>query len=218
MPKTKKVELSFSTMKDLYEMPHTWINKIMGIEKDYRPETLRAFDKGKSIHRVVQDHVSGRLFNASLENITEQFPIVEVEDFDPQCKFRIEIDEEFDVIGFVDGKNCDTRKVLEVKTSSGGYWSPAKFKKSPQRKISALAELWAEYSYLITAHSDMTKWTVMPPKTIQVPITKEDRDDAMEYIMGAIKIIKSGNFTSDLEDGVCTHYNCPYGRNCYFRQ
>lgn len=196
----------------IYEHPHCWANKQAGLEKDYFPSTLKAFERGKRVHRVIQDHVAGIKLDDRLSHLPN-FSCVEVVDYDPNCKIEIPINDKYKVIGYVDGKEGDT--TLEIKTSYR-YWGKKRFLNSPQRWIYNLGLKSVKKNVLVTCMSRFEKWEEKPPKIIEVDATDEDREKAMQYIKGAIEIIE-GNYLYDLTFGLCDDDRCPYGKNCLFK-
>lgn len=211
------IYLSYSTINELLTYPHSWINKQMGIKK---PDKKAFFEEGKRVHRVVQDHLCGKVHDERVALVTDKkFPIVEQEEFDKNCKIEVKISREYLYMGYFDGWNPEIGEILEIKTSvkETGLWSLQKYKDSYQRKGYGLGLPSATQSFLITAIQDMDLWDRVKPKTRSLPITQADRDDAMAWIEKAIKFLEAGDFTGDLDNGRCNHYMCPYGENCYFK-
>ena len=211
------IKLSYTTMNDLVRSPHSWLNKQMGVEKQYPEHIEEAFRKGKELHRLIQDHVADikpdKRVGAFLER---KFPIVEVEEKDPRCEFFYKVNDKYALYGYFDGWNPETKTLLEIKSGTT-LWTTGKFAKSIQRKLNALGTPNAVESLLVSVHSDIDLWERVLPKKVLIPITEKDRADALEFVNDAIKIIEGGDFTSDLVDGKCVDYNCPYGRNCRFK-
>lgn len=209
------VRLSFSSLSILYDCPHNWLNKQMEIPQ----EEQIYFKEGKICHRIIQDHVARIKTHNSLKHILHKFPIVERVDYDPRCKFEIEVGG-CKIIGYYDGLNWPLRKYMEVKSSST-LWTLGKYQRSIQRKIYALGSPVLEEGILITCSRNPADWKNQPPKVLKVPLTKGDREQATEYILGGIEILKAGNFLSDLEiiDGkpTCTDFRCYWGKNCRFK-
>lgn len=174
------------------------------------------FREGKICHRIIQDHVARIKTHKSLKHILYQFPIVEIEDFDPRCKFEFEVDS-YTIIGYYDGLNWKNKRFLEIKSSST-LWTMGKFQKAIQRKIYALANpKKLDEACLITGSRKPADWKTQPPKFYKVPLTQQDRDEALTWIKEGIKIIKAGEFTSDLVDGKCVDPRCYWGENCQFK-
>lgn len=207
------ISLSYSTINQLYKSSHYWINKQMGIQVPDNP----AFATGRRLHRIIQDHVSGYKLDDRL-NIKYTFDVVERVDFDPKCKISFKINEKYKVIGFLDGFNTVENRTLEIKTGTK-LWTLGDFQRTMQRRIYSIARPEMVENLLITALSDEEQWLITPPKIYKIPVTQKDKDEAMEWIMGGIKIIESGNFTGGLdEDGICRDRFCYHGANCYFKR
>ena len=207
------ITLSYSTINMLYEASHNWINKQMGIKQ----EDKIWFTQGKEAHRIIQDHVSGRKKDPRLEHITFHFPIVEEEDFDERTKFIIKVNEEYQVRGYMDGFNLETKQMLEIKSSST-LWTAGKYATLMQRKVYALGRPDMVEGVLITCSRDPNKWAVEKPKTVIVQMTDADRAEAKEWIAKGIEIIEKGDFKGGLDEhGRCTNPRCLYGKNCLFK-
>lgn len=224
------IQLSYSSLSILHDRPHCWLNKMMGIPQPEKPE----WAVGKRIHRIVQDHVAGIKPDERFSHIDYKFPVVEEVDFDERCKFELDMAEMIDkygkfisggmvnvvnprykIIGFRDGSNFDERRFLEIK-SSDPVWSLSRFKKSFQRKIYTLTGEFDE-CLLITLPKDESRWSENTIKTYLLKATEQDKVDAMKYILDGIKILESGNFTTDLVDGKCIDRWCYWGANCQFK-
>lgn len=205
------MQLSYSTMRLLYECPHNYLNKISGIAQPSRPE----FEEGKEAHKIIQSHLSGKEIRDDLKHLKFSFPIVEKIDFDPDTRFEVAFGDHT-IFGFFDGLNLEKGQLLEIKTSST-LWSLNKFKDLIQRKIYGWAMPELTEAILITSARDPNQWQYQPPKAIRVPFTEKDRSDAEEWIAGAIEKIKSGDFTSDLVNGKCVDPRCYWGDACMFK-
>jgi len=209
------IQLSYSTINNCLQPnnSHNWLNKVMGL----KPEERAYWKEGREAHAIIQKHVSGEEEHPALAHITDRFPIVERVDFDPHCKFNFTIEDgKYNVIGFYDGLDPENKRFLEIKTSSKP-WSVGKFKSSIQRKLYALAHPELTESILITCRKDPLLWELEKPKRFKVPITKQDREEATEWILDGIRLLESGDFTGGLEDGVCRNPWCYYGCNCQFK-
>ena len=95
------IELSYSTMNALIHEPHTFICKYV---LDLDTFTTPYLQEGSRLHRIVQDHVSGRAAHPGLAHLP-YFPHVEQRPFDPAMHVRLPIDDKFSFIGYVDGLN-----------------------------------------------------------------------------------------------------------------
>jgi len=189
------------------ETCHKWyLNKMMGLEKEDFPY----FHAGRETHDVVQKHVSGVKENESLTKagLDEKFyfPIVEVEKFDKNCRFQKDFGD-YELIGYVDGKNIDNKRILEIKTVNGQVWSLGKCQKSMQRKIIGLCMPDYAESLYITLTRDFSKLN-----KYLIPFTEKDRADALKYIQDGIEVIEKGKF--ELEGDKNTCYRCIYRLNC----
>lgn len=227
----KKITLSYSTINNcLQEVnSHNWLNKQLGLKPEERPE----WKEGTEGHRIIQHYLVGKptkpyvytLFDGTkyecvpyMENIKYRFPVVEEEDFDPRCKIVIPINDEVEVIGFVDAIDEENKRFGEIKLSSN-VWSPKKYMDSFQKKIYALAFKDFTEAVLITGGRNPEMWEHQNLKVYPMPLTNKDRNDAMEYILKAVEVIKSGDFTGGLdEDGICRNKFCYYGANCSFKE
>lgn len=234
-----KIYLSYSSLNMLHNSSHQWACKMMGIEV---PRNIY-FDGGNYGQRIIQAHVSGKKKFDILEKLTQPFTVVEEKQFDERCKFVKHIEYGSDTIiiqGFADGLNPTEKRMMEIKLSSTP-WSIGKYKKSMQRKIYAWGFPQYEKGLLVTgmmltreqiqeAGNDwlnwkaedwekriLENWTESPPTASECAMTKEDAQEAEEYILKGIEILRAGDFTGGLENGVCTDRYCLYGDNCYFK-
>ena len=208
------IKLSFSTINSCLqpENSHNWANKTMGAKV---PDN-EFFKNGHRLHKIIQEHISGKTPNDFLKHIPYTFPVVEEVDFDKRCEFTIKISEKYGVRGFIDAQDPDNKRFCEIKTGNT-LWSLGKFQQSYQRKVYALAKPDYTESILITALND-TEWPTQPPKLYKVPLTQKDRDEALAWIEKAIKVLESGDYTGGLdEEGKCTNRYCMYGANCQFK-
>src|SRR5438270_9212840 len=98
-----EILLSYSTINELINCPHTYINKLLGLPR-FRTQ---AMTEGSNAHRVIQGHLSGKLFDERLKDITLRFPIVEKADRDEQTHFTIPFNEKYFVHGYIDGSDYD---------------------------------------------------------------------------------------------------------------
>jgi hypothetical protein len=127
------------------------------------------------------------------------------------------IREEYEIRGYVDGHDPVKGRICEIKSSSTP-WTLGKFHSLMQRKVYALG--FSNYKEFIgiTCLRDPLLWSVEKPKMFRMPLTELDRREAFEWIMGAIKIIESGDYSGGLdENGKCTNPRCYYGKNCAFK-
>jgi hypothetical protein len=121
------------------------------------------------------------------------------------------------MIGFFDGLNNETKQMLEIKTSSTP-WSIGKFQSLIQRKIYSLARPDITEIVCITATRDPKEWEAIAPKSFTIPMTRRDREEAMEWILAGIRVLESGSFSGGLdESGRCNDQWCYFGKNCSFK-
>jgi len=206
-----------------------------------KPEDKWYYHEGKEAHKIIQQHLSGKkpnLFLSQVKDLQEfMFEVVERQDFDPRCKFNVTLESlmktyynetspngelykprgEYNLIGFVDGRDTGWTRGLEIKTSSQ-VWSITKFKEAMQRKVYVLAVPTLKEMILVASKRKQEEWEREKPKVFTVPSTNEDRAEAFDWILGGIKIIESGNYSGGLdENGVCNLPFCYYGVNCMFK-
>lgn len=183
------------------------------IEVPERPE----WENGKRLHRIIQDHFSGKKPVETLKHLDFKFPVVEEKDFDPRCKFYFKVNEKYGVVGYLDGFSMADKTMLEIKTGNP-MWTVGKFAKSMQRKIYAIGRPELTVMIGVTAYNKDDEWNVFQPKAFILEQTDKDREEAMEWILKGIEIIESGSFKGGLdENGKCVDFNCQYGYNCQFK-
>lgn len=204
------ISLSYTTLSGVRDASHTWINKQLGLKREFKKE----FGLGKEAHRIIQEHVSGKNLHPYLDHIKDTFPIVEKIDFDPDCKFEVQMDDKYSIMGYLDGINRELGRFLEIKTSSNP-WSISKFVNAMQRKMYAYAFPELKEAMLITCQKEPEAWQYQKPKVYLINNTEKDRAEALQWILDSISIIEKGDFTGGLDDnGKCT--GCIYGGNCNF--
>lgn len=201
------IRLSYTSLNNLMN-GHEWLNRQMGIKIPEYP----FLKEGNEAHRIIQDHVSGRVPSDLLKHIKVSFPIVEEisDEKDPnywkakeKCKFSKTIGDKYEIYGFIDGINEEEKKFLEIKSSSD-LWSISKFKNAMQRKIYAWARPEYKEAYLITGQKDPSLWEKEPPKLYSLQNTDQDREEAENWILEGIKILEVGVFNKGLdENGKC---------------
>lgn len=193
--------LSYSTINELINEPHTWLCKQLGLKR----LTTNAMKEGKEAHGVIQAHVSGKALDERLKNITVTFPIVEEKERDERCHFTYDIDSEYSVHGYLDGLDPENKRILEIKTSSTP-WGMAKFHSLMQWRIYALFGDFTE-AVFITSTRDLKS-----PAVYTLPITDKHRQEALDWIQKGIKIIESGNFDYKGEGRsfYCNYIACPF--------
>ena len=127
------IELSYSTMHALIHEPHTFICKY---KLDLETFTTPALAEGSRLHRIIQDHVSGRAPHPALAHLP-YFPHVEQHACDPAMQVCRRINDQFSFVGYVDGLNPQTKQLLEIKT--GAVWSRQRFLAHVQWQLYAAA-------------------------------------------------------------------------------
>ena len=194
--------LSYSTINELYSCRQSWLNKLMGLEK----YDTGFFKEGREAHRVIQDHVSGKMKDGRLYrdgvDILPQFSVVEEVDYDPRLKFEVKYGPEYSLMGYMDGKDEPGGRMLEIKTASVP-WSPRKLQESMQWRFYALCNPWIKEVYLVTCTRDLQNVKVM-----HTEVTPKDIIVVKKWIDEAISIIELGDFTSK-ECKSCFYINCP---------
>jgi len=211
------IKLSYSSLNMIHQASHNWLNKQMGFKPEERPEWKR----GKEIHRIVQDHLSGKKPDKRFAHIKYKFPIVEEVDFDSRCKFEFPIKtstgNDYLIRGYYDGIDLKEGRFLEIK-SGDPLWSIGKFQKAMQRKLYALSNKKLKEAVLVTLSKDEDKWKKQPAKVYKIDITPKDYADVTKWIFDGIGMIESGKFDGGLdENGKCTDKWCYFGNNCQFK-
>jgi len=191
----KKLYLSYSTLHDLIEHPHTYLDKAMGI---LQPENEYMI-AGREAHKVFTDHICGIKKDPRIT--------VDLEFQKPEYKCFTEYRDNYSLYGYVDAVNFASKSICEYKTSSTP-WSQAKFDATMQIPFYALATNFRKV-FMVTSTAKFENF-----KVFYKEITDQDIQKVKEWIESGIKIIESGDFTSDLIDGKCS--GCNYGANCYF--
>jgi hypothetical protein len=227
----EKITLSYSTINNCLQPTnsHNWLNKQMGI----KPEDKPYYHEGTEGHRIIQQYLLGKKTEPHfykdlsgedkecipyMENIKYRFPIVEERDFDPKCKFTIDISESVEVIGYIDALDPENKRFGEIKLSVTP-WGFRKYVNSNQKKIYSMAFPDFKEAVLITGGRNPEFWEHENLKVYPVPLTDKDRKDGLKYIMEAVKLLEEGDFTGGLdEDGVCRNKFCYYGENCHFKE
>lgn len=195
------ITLSYSTINELILEPHTWLCKQMGLKR----MTYKAMDEGKEAHLIIQKHVSGKLLDERLKNITVRFPVVEERDFDERTHFTVGIDGEYNIHGYLDGIDPENKRFLEIKTSSSP-WGIAKFHKLMQWRIYALSGDFTE-AVFITCTRDIQRVAMF-----KLDISEKHKQEALDWIKKGIAIIESGDFsyTGQGKSRYCNYINCPF--------
>jgi len=211
------IKLSYSTLNLIYTHPHNYLNKIMGIEQP----KIFFLEQGKKLHKIIQDHVSGVKKNEKLSHLKLSFPIVETKEFDPNCAIEFKINDKYCMIGYYDGIDHENKRTLEIKTSNK-MWSIGQFEKSIQSRIYSIALPHIKENVLITATNDDSLWKVYKPKEYIIPVKKEDKKIAMDWILEGIYRLEHIKEYVDKEleptGGKCVDRFCFWGNNCQYKQ
>src|SRR5579862_4855327 len=104
------ITLSYTTLYDLINEPHTWLCKQMNLKKfsnEYMAE-------GKEAHRIIQEHISGKNFDDRLKGIAVKFPVVEETDRDERTHFTVPVASGYNVHGYLDGLDPENKRLLEI--------------------------------------------------------------------------------------------------------
>lgn len=204
------IELSYSTMNALIHEPHTFICKyVLGLETFTTPY----LEEGSRLHRIVQNHVSGRAEHPGLAHLP-YFPHVEQRPFDPAMQVRLPIDDTFSFIGYVDGLNPQTKQLLEIKT--GSVWNAQRFLDLVQWKLYAAAlPDYVEVVFVNCSRSEAA-WSRSTVAVYSHTITDADRAAATTFIAKAIHIVEHVDRYPLYVRGRsrwCFYVGCPYCRD-----
>jgi CRISPR/Cas system-associated exonuclease Cas4 (RecB family) len=157
-------------------------------------------EAGKVAHEVVINHVCGIKRD---DRLPADLPTFQK----PEYKVFEDYRNGYALYGFCDSVDFRTKTIMEYKTSSTP-WSQGKFDKLMQIPFYALATHFRKI-YMITSTADLQNF-----KVFYKEINNDDIKGVSDWIESGIKIIESGNFTSDLIDGKCP--GCNYGPNCWY--
>jgi len=195
------ITLSYTTINELINEPHTWLCKQMGLKR----WTTTQMNEGKEAHRIIQQHLSGKQFDERLAGITVRFPIVEEGDRDERTHFVVKIDDEYSVHGYLDAKDPENKRLGEIKTSSTP-WTLGKFYQLTQWKIYALSGDYTE-AVFITGTRDLKRMAVY-----KTAITEKHKQEAVAWIKKGISIIEAGDFsyTGNGRSRWCNYIGCPF--------
>ena len=194
------ITLSYTTINNLILEPHTWLCKQMGLPTF----TTGAMTEGKAAHKVIQEHVSGRVIDPRLEMVKCTFKTVETKDQDPATHFLIPHSKNYAVHGYLDGLDID--RFLEIKTSSNP-WSMGQFARLMQWRVYALSNPAYKTAWFITCTRDLRN-----PAVYKIDVTDKDRQMAREWIDKGIAIIEAGNFdyNGTGRSHFCNYIGCPF--------
>ena len=194
-----KVLLSYSTINNYYLSPHSYYNKLMGIET---PET-EPMREGKKAHAIFQDHVIGIKKDERLKDFDWSFQKKEY-----HC--RKDFSEKYQFHGYCDAVSFESKTFLELKTvtKESSVWSQGKFHAIMQPRY---------YSWVTGLKKCLFVSCTFDFKNIKCYSCEFDADDwhkAQEWAEEAARRIDVGDFYSDLVDGKCQ--GCSYKELCYF--
>ena len=205
------IQLSYSAIANCLQEnnSHAWINRVMKLPA-YESDAMR---NGKRLHRIIQDHFSGKIPREDLSHIPYKFEIVEEKEKDERTHFEIQINTDFTFHGYNDGKCMFPPALLEIKTGSK-MWSIRDFLFSEQIACYCYANPFASEIICVTALADENMWKVKQPKFYKIENTREIREKGMNYIYNAIHVFNTSKFKGGLIENVCQ--GCSWGKSCYF--
>jgi hypothetical protein len=201
------IQLSYTTLNALIHEPHTFICRY---QLNLPKFTTLFLERGKDLHRIVQDHVSGRKEHPALAHLP-YFPHVEQTEYDRMMEVRFPINEEYSFHGFLDGMNPQTRQFLEIKT--GSHWSKDRFLRLVQWKLYAVARPAYTDVVFVNCPASERAWT---PRSIAVythRITERDKAEAQAFIDHALDVIAHLDQQKLYVNGrskYCFYQGCPY--------
>ena len=164
-------------------------------------EYMRA---GKEAHKIIQAHCLGKKKDDRLTDFDWHFTSQEQ-------NFTYRYNDEFNIHGYVDLVAYDSKVICEIKTSSKP-WGQQQFEDSQQWRLYSLVTGFKKI-LLVTCKPDLSSL-----KTYYREVNDNDLEQVKHWIEEGIKIIKRGEFKTDLVDGHCVNYRCPYSSACFFRQ
>lgn len=179
-----KIRLSFTTLNAAINAPHTYLAKMMGLKTFSTVD----FEAGKAIHRIVQDHVSGTKPHELLVTLPK-FSQVERVDFDENMRINYNINDKYELIGFVDGKDPDRKEILEIK--SGRAWTVGEFARHAQWKLYALAMPEYKKVWLVNVPKDESLWMPQTIRIFNTDVTEGHRKEALEFINKGLYILEN---------------------------
>lgn len=211
-----KTLLSYSTLNALINSPHTWVCKQMQLDTF----STHYLEEGKKAHQIISASVSGKTPHHLLSTLP-LFPIVEEVEFDPRTKIFFDIDDNYSVIGYVDGLSQDKDELLEIK--SGKVWSALDFHKLMQWRIYALGLPTIKKAWLVNTPRDHYLWTRDNIRVFNTEVTDKHKTEARDFINKGIYIIENikdavaKEMEMKKEKGLegkrsrlCFYVNCPY--------
>lgn len=202
----KSTILSYTTLNNLHEASHTWVNKML----DIKPEQTDAMRCGKLAHKMIQDHVSG-VKKMENFNVEWDFPRIEY-----HCKLPFNSD--FLFHGYCDGVNFKTKSFMEIKTSKSTLWSQGEFDRSMQPVYYSYVTKFPHAFFLTCLFIPQEDGSVLlgPPRKFYRKFEPEEWEKARIWAEEGIKIIQSGDYTGGLDKDTGKCLGCSYGRLCHF--
>lgn len=208
------IKVSYSTIKDLHEFPHTWINKQMGLKTKH----LAVFDEGHAVEKVILEHISGKNLDPRISARQEkdpkfrlpEFDTVQEKDFDDRLGILVHLRDDYYLHGWPDMKDDSLHRLGDVK-ASGTPWSASQVRESMQWKCYGLGYPSAKEVYYVNAARDLNQegWenTI---KVLYTTLSDKNREEAREWIEGGLKVIESGDFKLEKNTGFnkCLYIGC----------
>lgn len=189
--------LSYTTINDLYQSPHSFINKQLGIKKP----TNEYMEKGKKCHEEIQNHLRKTAVNPKIQ-LDLDFTTIEY-----HC--RKSHNKKYVFHGYCDAVNFASKTFLEIKSVNSKLWGNSQLESSMQPRyyswVTGLRKM-----YLYTCLFDYSQ-----SKLFYREFTDKDWEQAKKWAEGAVDIIEKGDLRSDLVNNKCNGI-CPYKQNCHF--
>jgi CRISPR/Cas system-associated exonuclease Cas4 (RecB family) len=199
-----KVRLSYSMMNELFLCPHTYINKINGLKR----YTNQAMKDGTQVHRIIQEHVSGKTKNELLKDLP-LFEKVETKDLDEKMKVEFHIDDKYYFVGYVDGLDPKTGRMLEIK--SGKKWSIGDFNRLMQWRLYSYVLPHYKTVYMVNTPRKVEEWSEYNVNVYQKDVTEKDIEMAKKYIDKAIYTIEHiGEQELYGKNWACNYIDCEF--------
>lgn len=193
----RKPILSYTTLNNIHQAPHSYINKIMGV----KPPTSEAMNKGKEAHEKLQKHLLG----------VEKLPIDLDLSFGRSEYHARRDDGEYIYHGYLDCVSFDSKTMVEIKTTGGKLWTLGDFEKHPQGAYYGWVTGFRKIFY-ITCDFELKNI-----KTYYKEFTEEDIKNSEQWAKEASSKITEGKLKEDLVDDHCVNFRCPYGSLCLFK-
>jgi|GEM_PF-5458683 len=203
------IRLSYSMCNEIIKTPHAYLNRVGGLKKKTSP----AMEKGKQIHRIIQDSLCGDTPHPLFADVPT-FEIVEKIDLDPATKIEFQHNDKYSVIGYADGLNQSRTAVVEIK-SGAKTWSISDFNKLAQWKIYKLGIPTLEQAFFITVPQDISGWNRTNIKFFKLQITDKHQQEARDFLDQAIHVIENIKDYVEKEQigkfNRCFYQECPWG-------